>query len=158
MRTAGNIGPCPQPPPGNRALTLGLRMSFHSIVGHTTRARSNCSKALLGSCEVAGGVDSAVARSSYSEFIAIKEYLGGGGSVFILLGEGGEGKYETNVNYLIEDFAATLLQRTLAAFQWGTPYIIQYLQALVSTSTSRLGGWTKHTLAGALCCENCRTT
>mmetsp|Transcript_55000 Transcript_55000/g.128631 ORF Transcript_55000/g.128631 Transcript_55000/m.128631 type:complete len:445 (-) Transcript_55000:61-1395(-) len=42
------------------------------------------------------------------EFIAIKEYLGGGGSVFILLGEGGEGKYETNVNYLIEEYGISI--------------------------------------------------
>jgi intraflagellar transport protein 52 len=41
---------------------------------------------------------------SSDEFTAIKEYLAGGGSIFILLGEGGEGKNNTNVNYLLEEF------------------------------------------------------
>jgi intraflagellar transport protein 52 len=41
---------------------------------------------------------------SSDEFTAIKEYLGGGGSLLILLGEGGEGKHNTNVNYLLEEY------------------------------------------------------
>jgi intraflagellar transport protein 52 len=41
---------------------------------------------------------------SESEFDAIKEYLGSGGNVFILLGEGGESKHGTNINYLLEEF------------------------------------------------------
>jgi|Transcript_395 intraflagellar transport protein 52 len=42
------------------------------------------------------------------EFTAIKEYLAGGGSIFILLGEGGEGKNNTNVNYLLEEFGISV--------------------------------------------------
>jgi intraflagellar transport protein 52 len=42
------------------------------------------------------------------EFAAIKEYLAGGGSIFILLGEGGEGKNNTNVNYLLEEFGISV--------------------------------------------------
>lgn len=38
------------------------------------------------------------------EFAAIKDYLSSGGSVLIMLGEGGEGKYNTNINYLLEEF------------------------------------------------------
>jgi intraflagellar transport protein 52 len=41
---------------------------------------------------------------SSDEFAAMKEYLAKGGSLFILLGEGGEGKNNTNVNYLLEEF------------------------------------------------------
>lgn len=45
-------------------------------------------------------------REMYSkdEFEAIKEYLSNGGSVLMMLGEGGEGKHSTNVNYLLEEY------------------------------------------------------
>lgn len=42
------------------------------------------------------------------EFTAIKEYMRRGGSVLILLGEGGEGKHNTNVNYLLEEFGISV--------------------------------------------------
>jgi intraflagellar transport protein 52 len=42
------------------------------------------------------------------EFAAVKEYVQGGGSIFILLGEGGEGKHNTNVNYLLEEFGISI--------------------------------------------------
>lgn len=38
------------------------------------------------------------------EFTAIKEYIRQGNSVLFMLGEGGEGKYNTNINYLLEEF------------------------------------------------------
>jgi intraflagellar transport protein 52 len=38
------------------------------------------------------------------EFDALKAYLSGGGSVMMLLGEGGEGKSGTNVNFLLEEY------------------------------------------------------
>lgn len=38
-----------------------------------------------------------------SELEALKDYLGGGGNVMVLLGEGGETKYETNINFFLED-------------------------------------------------------
>jgi len=41
---------------------------------------------------------------SSDEFEAIKEYINSGGSVLFLLGEGGETKCNTNVNYLLEEF------------------------------------------------------
>lgn len=41
---------------------------------------------------------------SSDEFEAIKQYINGGGSVLFLLGEGGETKCNTNVNYLLEEF------------------------------------------------------
>merc|ERR1719229_1298202 len=41
---------------------------------------------------------------SSDEFNAIKDFVANGGALFILLGEGGEGKCGTNINYLLEDF------------------------------------------------------
>lgn len=37
-----------------------------------------------------------------SELEVLKEYLDGGGRVMVLLGEGGEAKYKTNINFLLE--------------------------------------------------------
>jgi len=45
---------------------------------------------------------------SSDEFQALKEYMAEGGSIFILLGEGGEGKMGTNVNYLLEEFGISV--------------------------------------------------
>lgn len=41
---------------------------------------------------------------SSDEFKAIKDYIQAGGCVLFMLGEGGEGKYNTNINYLLEEF------------------------------------------------------
>jgi intraflagellar transport protein 52 len=56
--------------------------------------------------QVANLVIFAGPREMYSkdEFEAIKEYLSNGGSVLMMLGEGGEGKHSTNVNYLLEEY------------------------------------------------------
>lgn len=35
---------------------------------------------------------------------ALKVYLDGGGNILVMLGEGGEMKYDTNINFLLEDF------------------------------------------------------
>eukprot|EP00929_Paragymnodinium_shiwhaense_P019971 TRINITY_DN1344_c0_g2_i1.p1 TRINITY_DN1344_c0_g2~~TRINITY_DN1344_c0_g2_i1.p1 ORF type:complete len:447 (-),score=114.94 TRINITY_DN1344_c0_g2_i1:49-1389(-) len=45
---------------------------------------------------------------SSDEFVAIKDYLTRGGSLLIMLGEGGEGKHNTNVNYLLEEFGISV--------------------------------------------------
>uniref|UniRef100_A0A674MPI7 Intraflagellar transport 52 homolog (Chlamydomonas) n=1 Tax=Takifugu rubripes TaxID=31033 RepID=A0A674MPI7_TAKRU len=39
-----------------------------------------------------------------SELEMLKDYMDGGGNVMVLLGEGGETKYETNINFLLEEF------------------------------------------------------
>ncbi|KAM8868493.1 intraflagellar transport protein 52 homolog [Synchiropus picturatus] len=39
-----------------------------------------------------------------SELEVLKHYLESGGNVFVLLGEGGEVKYDTNINFLLEEF------------------------------------------------------
>jgi len=47
-------------------------------------------------------------KFSAEEFTALKEYMDGGGAVMILLGEGGESKYPTNVNYLLEEYGVMI--------------------------------------------------
>lgn len=39
-----------------------------------------------------------------AEFAAMKKYLEGGGSILVMIGEGGEAKFETNVNFFLEEF------------------------------------------------------
>eukprot|EP00811_Abedinium_folium_P013374 NODE_2242_length_2260_cov_2.196437.p1 GENE.NODE_2242_length_2260_cov_2.196437~~NODE_2242_length_2260_cov_2.196437.p1 ORF type:complete len:459 (+),score=155.75 NODE_2242_length_2260_cov_2.196437:111-1487(+) len=45
---------------------------------------------------------------SEDECTAVKEYLANGGSVFVMLGEGGESKHNTNINYLLEEFGISV--------------------------------------------------
>uniref|UniRef100_A0A3Q3NFV1 Intraflagellar transport 52 homolog (Chlamydomonas) n=1 Tax=Mastacembelus armatus TaxID=205130 RepID=A0A3Q3NFV1_9TELE len=39
-----------------------------------------------------------------SELEVLKHYLDGGGNILVMLGEGGEIKYDTNINFLLEEF------------------------------------------------------
>ncbi|KAM3838860.1 intraflagellar transport protein 52 homolog isoform 1-T1 [Vipera latastei] len=39
-----------------------------------------------------------------AEFEVLKKYLESGGNVFVMLGEGGESRYDTNINFLLEEF------------------------------------------------------
>uniref|UniRef100_A0AAQ5YHN6 ABC-type uncharacterized transport system domain-containing protein n=1 Tax=Amphiprion ocellaris TaxID=80972 RepID=A0AAQ5YHN6_AMPOC len=39
-----------------------------------------------------------------SELEVLKHYLDGGGNILVMLGEGGEMKYDTNINFLLEEF------------------------------------------------------
>ncbi|XP_013080339.1 intraflagellar transport protein 52 homolog isoform X1 [Biomphalaria glabrata] len=39
-----------------------------------------------------------------AEFSALKAYVESGGSVLVLLGEGGEARFETNINFFLEEF------------------------------------------------------
>ena len=34
----------------------------------------------------------------------MKKYLEGGGSIFVMLGEGGEKRFGTNINFLLEEY------------------------------------------------------
>jgi len=45
---------------------------------------------------------------SSEEFMTIKNYISQGGSVLVLLGEGGEDKGGTNLNYLLEDYGMSV--------------------------------------------------
>lgn len=73
---------------------------------HGYRVSVNKDMITLERLRVASVVIFAGPREMFSsdEFAAIKDYLAGGGHVLILLGEGGESKHTTNVNYLLEEF------------------------------------------------------
>ncbi|CAM9519151.1 unnamed protein product [Ascophyllum nodosum] len=53
-------------------------------------------------------------RFLQDEFKAIKGFLKGGGSVAFLLGEGGEERLGTNVNYLLEEYGMTVHKDSVA--------------------------------------------
>ena len=38
------------------------------------------------------------------QFDALKQYIEKGGNLLILLGEGGETRFDTNINFLLEDY------------------------------------------------------
>ena len=38
------------------------------------------------------------------QFDAIKRYVENGGSVLVLMGEGGETRFDTNINFLLEEY------------------------------------------------------
>ncbi|XP_077991220.1 intraflagellar transport protein 52 homolog [Glandiceps talaboti] len=48
------------------------------------------------------------------EFDCIKTYLENGGSVLVLMGEGGETKFDTNINFLLEDYGIMVNSDTVA--------------------------------------------
>ena len=39
-----------------------------------------------------------------AEFDCIKQYLSKGGSLLVMMGEGGESRFDTNVNFLLEEW------------------------------------------------------
>lgn len=49
-----------------------------------------------------------VSGTNWTQFEAIKSFLKGGGSAAFLLGEGGEERLGTNVNYLLEEYGMTV--------------------------------------------------
>lgn len=40
----------------------------------------------------------------FCQFIVMKKYLEGGGSMLVMIGEGGETKFETNINFFLEEY------------------------------------------------------
>ena len=42
-------------------------------------------------------------KFSTAEFEALKAYMARGGCILILVGEGGEGSFNTNINFLLEE-------------------------------------------------------
>jgi len=83
---------------------------FHRRIKADYRVSVNKDMITLERLQAAHLVVFAGPREMFSsdEFTAIKDYLSEGGSIFILLGEGGEGKYNTNVNYLLEEFGISI--------------------------------------------------
>lgn len=42
--------------------------------------------------------------SAVLQLEVLKQHLDGGGGILVMLGEGGEMKYDTNINFLLEEF------------------------------------------------------
>lgn len=53
---------------------------------------------------VASCFESDIDSPSLVQLEVLKQYLDGGGDVLVMLGEGGEMKYDTNINFLLEEF------------------------------------------------------
>ena len=56
-------------------------------------------------------------RACLLQFEAIKGYLKSGGSAAFLLGEGGEERLGTNVNYLLEEYGMTVHKDSVVSKQ-----------------------------------------
>ena len=77
------------------------------------------------------------------QFDVIKKYIEGGGSLLVMLGEGGESKYETNVNFLLEEYGimfnngnfpcVTLLSR-----------VYSFILLLISSDLFQILKWETH--------------
>jgi intraflagellar transport protein 52 len=83
-----------------------------------------CKEILLGSgfSSAAGNVAAAPAilvlgcptqPFSAGEFEQLKSFIAGGGSLMVLMAEGGEGKAGTNINYLLEEFGIAVNNDTV---------------------------------------------
>ncbi len=46
--------------------------------------------------------------NSVSQFNHLRKYVQNGGKLFVLLGEGGEGKFGTNINFLLEEYGIAI--------------------------------------------------
>ena len=44
----------------------------------------------------------------FFQFDVIKRYIDGGGSVLVMLGEGGESRFDTNINFFLEEFGINI--------------------------------------------------
>ena len=44
----------------------------------------------------------------FLQFDVIKRYIDGGGSVLVMLGEGGESRFDTNINFFLEEFGINI--------------------------------------------------
>lgn len=42
------------------------------------------------------------------QFKALQHYMASGGSVLMMLGEGGESRFDTNINYLLEQYGVAI--------------------------------------------------
>lgn len=61
-----------------------------------------------------------------NEFNCMKKYLDSGGSILVLLGEGGEKNYQTNVNFLLEEYGIMINtgKYGLLIFRQGIPIVL----------------------------------
>lgn len=87
---------------GFKTLTRKLKSSWKivSLKDEVTEARLNEARIFL--------VALPNEKFSVSEFDAMKAYLAKGGSILVLMGEGGESRYDTNVNFFLEELGISV--------------------------------------------------
>ncbi|KAF5398126.1 Intraflagellar transport protein 52 [Paragonimus heterotremus] len=73
----------------------------------------------------------AVEKFSAAEFQTIKRYIENGGAVLVLMGENGESKYTTNINFLLEQYGIMVNSGKMRSL---LSDIIFYSDAVVRTS------------------------
>jgi intraflagellar transport protein 52 len=67
-----------------------------------------------------------------NEMNCLKKYIEGGGSLLVMLGDGGENKFQTNINFLLEEFGIMINNGRLHSTKKIniTKQISKYLQIL----------------------------
>lgn len=93
---------------GFKRLHRRLRNNFKVEVNKDPLTRERLNEASL---VIFGGPRE---KFSAAEFKIMKEYLEAGGSALFMLGEGGEEKYSTNINFLLEEFGISFNNDSVA--------------------------------------------
>jgi hypothetical protein len=73
-----------------------------------------------------------------NEFNCLKKYLDSGGNILILLGEGGEKNFQTNVNFLLEEYGIMINTGKYDLYTFLTEHSYQKLQHLHYPRNSRI--------------------
>lgn len=87
-------------------------------------------------------------KFSVSEFSVIRRYLEEGGRVVMMLGEGGEGKIRTNVNFLLEEFGIALNNDSvtrMAYYKFHHPKEALVANGVLNRELARAVGKVNHT-------------
>jgi intraflagellar transport protein 52 len=90
------------PKAGSKELVRKLKAEFRVVLNEDT-----ITAAVLQEVNVALFLGSRE-KFTADEFTVLKQFMEGGGAVMILLGEGGESKFPTNVNYFLEEYGVSI--------------------------------------------------
>jgi len=90
------------PKAGSKELVRKLKAEFRVVLNEDT-----ITAAVLQEVNVALFLGSRE-KFTADEFTALKQFMEAGGAVIILLGEGGESKFPTNVNYFLEEYGVSI--------------------------------------------------
>ncbi|KAF8564175.1 Intraflagellar transport protein [Paragonimus westermani] len=107
-----------------KEITRRLKTSWKFVVNkdEITTERLSFAKLFV----IAGAVE----KFSAAEFQTIKKYIENGGAVLVLMGENGESKYTTNINFLLEQYGIMVNSGKM----WSVLSDILYSDAVVRTS------------------------
>ncbi|KAL4235510.1 Intraflagellar transport protein 52 [Mactra antiquata] len=86
------------PSSGFKTLNRKLRSTWKININKdeiTDDKLAGCRMFVLGGCRE---------KFSQAEFDVLKRYLDSGGSILVLMGEGGESRFDTNINFFLEEF------------------------------------------------------